>query len=125
MTFDEYKNKALDTAIYPGQGSSVGLIYAALKMNGEAGEFSEHVGKAIRDDGFLSDPGKLGHFLTNRELTEDRRELLIKELGDVLWYVAAAAEELDVSLNEVAQINIDKLQDRKNRGVLGGSGDKR
>jgi len=48
-----------------------------------------------------------------------------KELGDVLWYVANVASEFNLSLNEVARMNIDKLLSRKERGVLGGSGDNR
>jgi NTP pyrophosphatase (non-canonical NTP hydrolase) len=58
-------------------------------------------------------------------LTPERRELLIKEVGDVLWYLAAAARELGISLGEIAQGNIDKLAARKAAGKLGGSGDNR
>jgi NTP pyrophosphatase (non-canonical NTP hydrolase) len=114
VNFDIYQIAAVDTAIYPGKGTPLGLMYVALKMNGEAGEFAEHVGKAIRDDDF----GPSG-------LTESRRQLLIKEIGDVLWYIAAAATELGIDLDTVAQQNIAKLADRKTRGVLGGSGDNR
>lgn len=114
MTFEEYENKAGETAVYPGSDSPLGLMYVALKMNGEAGEFAEHVGKALRDDG-LGDKG----------LTPERRQLLIKEVGDVLWYLSAAAYELDIDLATVAQINLDKLADRANRGKLSGSGDNR
>src|SRR5690606_29448658 len=99
--------------------------YVALKLNGEAGEVAEHVGKAIRDEGFLNDPGLTGKFLADEEMVASRRDSVIKELGDVLWYIAAAASELGISLDEVAEMNIAKLNDRKERGVLGGSGDNR
>jgi len=50
---------------------------------------------------------------------------LIKELGDVLWYVSAIAHDLGFALSHVADINIGKLQDRLNRNKIGGSGDDR
>lgn len=136
MTYslDEYQNDAFGTAIYPGKGACAGALYCALKLSGEAGEVAEKVGKAIRDDGFLfsedltiardaafeSDP-----WANSKWFTAERRQELIKELGDTLWYVAAMAGELGVSLSHVAAINMEKLRDRQARGVLGGSGDDR
>lgn len=111
MDLDAYQNLAIGTAIYPGRRSFAGLTYVALKMNGEAGEIAEKVGKTIRDD--------------NSVLLPEKREQLIKELGDVLWYVAAAADELSIDLSFVAKVNLAKLADRKARGALGGSGDNR
>jgi NTP pyrophosphatase (non-canonical NTP hydrolase) len=109
MTLNEYQAKALETAIYPNIGKN--LIYPTFKLCGEAGEVAEKMGKAIRDDGGI--------------ITSARREDLIKELGDVQWYLAVIAFELGTTLEEVAQRNVDKLLDRKERGVLGGSGDNR
>ncbi len=118
MTLDEYQQAALTTAIYPGagRGTPPALTYCGLKLNGEAGEFAEHLGKALRDDGW-------GYRVPS--LTIDRHAKLIKELGDVLWYVAAAAHELGLDLSTVAQANIDKLASRAERGQLQGSGDDR
>jgi len=116
MTFEEYETNALSTAIYPGQGYPIGLMYVGLKMNGEAGEFAEHVGKAMRDDSY----GTFG-----LSLTDDRRDKLIKEVGDVLWYLAAAAKELRTDLSTIARVNNEKLAKRKAEGKLGGSGDDR
>jgi NTP pyrophosphatase (non-canonical NTP hydrolase) len=121
QTFAEYEEAALSTAIYPGQGSSLGLMYVALKGAGEAGEFAEHVGKAIRDDGY----GHVDEDFDPIPLTSERVALLRKEIGDQLWYLAAKARELGTTLGEIAGDNIVKLQDRKDRGVLGGSGDNR
>ncbi len=113
MTFDDYDIKAKATAIYPHSGYDtrteklIGLMYCTIKLNGEAGEFAEGVGKAMRDDDF------------------ERRNKLILELGDILWYVAAAARELGSDLDTVAFMNLSKLQSRKERGQLQGSGDLR
>lgn len=126
-SIDAYAECARKTAIYPGQYTPVGLAYAALKLNGEAGELAEHVGKAMRDDGFVID---VFQFNANQmaeyaELTAARRELIIKEIGDVLWYLAALSQELGTSLQCVASANLTKLLDRQERAKLSGSGDER
>lgn len=115
LELNEYQEYARDTAAYPDKDRLGGLMYCALKLNGEAGEVAEHIGKALRDDAL----GQQGY------LTHNRRELVIKELGDVLWYVAMLCDEIDVDLETVAKLNLKKLADRKARGVLGGSGDNR
>jgi NTP pyrophosphatase (non-canonical NTP hydrolase) len=111
----EYADAASRTAVYPKValqgGQPTGLIYSAMGLAGEAGEVAEQVKKFMRDDGGT--------------LREERRQKLIRELGDVLWYVAAVASDLGVSLDEVAEANIAKLASRQERGVLGGSGDDR
>lgn len=109
MNLNEYQNAAGLTAIYPSE-HLMGLIYTTLGLNGEAGEIAEKVKKLLRD---------------GKTLTEEHRQDLILELGDVLWYVANAAKELDVSLEEVATQNIAKLDSRSKRNMLGGSGDNR
>lgn len=125
---DAYQQVATHSAIYPGQGTPLGLVYVALKMNGEAGEFAEHVGKAMRDDDLMraqlvnsDDSGGTAM----QALTSERRALLIKEIGDVLWYLSAACNELGISLSHAAETNIDKLYDRGQRNALSGSGDER
>lgn len=113
LTLLQYQLAAHNTAIYPqvGSGGPLALTYLFLKLNGEAGEAGEKYAKIIRDK-------------NGKGTLEDREEIL-KELGDVLWYVAMLADELDESLEEVAKRNIAKLADRQARGVLGGSGDNR
>jgi NTP pyrophosphatase (non-canonical NTP hydrolase) len=128
---DEYQRLATRSAIYPGQGTPLGLAYVALKLNGEAGEFAEHVGKAMRDDNFMPvreseyDMRSFTDASLDGELTPSRRELLIKEIGDVLWYLSAACNELGISLSDAAVTNLRKLADRSERGKLQGSGDER
>lgn len=108
MDFNEYQERAKETAIYP---LDRGLEYVTLGLVSEAGEFAGKVKKIIRDDG--------------GEITYERHEELAAELGDVLWYVAQTATEVGLSLSEVAQGNLHKLSSRAERGVIGGSGDNR
>lgn len=90
---------------------SPGFIEKVLGLTGEAGEAADKIKKIIRDkDGVASE--------------EDRAEI-VKELGDVLWYVASLARYLDAPLSDVAKGNIDKLESRLQRNKLHGSGDNR
>lgn len=112
ITFDEYQALTESTAIYPeaGSGSELALAYAALGL-GESGEVQGKIKKIIRDDGGI--------------VTTAKRTEIKKELGDILWYVGRVARELNLSLSDVAADNLIKLLDRKERDVLGGSGDNR
>lgn len=111
LTFDEYQALASETAIYPSRGSITGVAYTALGLNGEAGEVAEVVKKTIRDNNGVFDT--------------ERRSLLEKEIGDVLWYLSETASQVGLSLGDIAAANYKKLQDRMERGVLRGSGDNR
>lgn len=123
-----YQDVATKSAFYPGQGTALGLAYCALKLNGEAGELAEHVGKAMRDDELMLSIGFNGNsapMFVAGELSPTRHALLIKEVGDVLWYVTALCNELGVTLDDVAETNVRKLFDRGERDALQGSGDER
>lgn len=111
MNFDDYQEKTEETAIYPGSGELLGLIYATLGLASESGEIAGKVKKIIRDD--------------NGVISKEKSEALADEVGDVIWYVARLAEELNHRLDGIAQRNLDKLNSRKDRGVIGGSGDNR
>lgn len=118
-TFQEYQTLVGSFAAYPtlyalNEDSTykpVPWIYPALGLPGEVGEICEKLKKVLRDD--------------NCELSEEKRTLIKKELGDILWYVATLCRELEINLEDVATTNIIKLQDRKERDRLGGSGDER
>ncbi len=113
MTFDEYQKAAITTDAYGGKGDflSIAFINKILGLVGESGEVAEKVKKLQRNqNGVISE--------------EDRRELL-KELGDVLWYLSAIAHYLKKPLSKVASDNLDKLFDRKNRDVIKSKGDNR
>ncbi len=108
MKVNEYQAAALTTAVYPEDKR---IIYPALGMCGEAGEVADKVKKVIRDNA--------------QNFTADKKLEIAKEIGDVLWYCAVLSHDIGFTLEEVAQMNIDKLQSRKERGMLGGSGDNR
>ncbi len=109
MGLDEYQKQAMSTAVYPNIGSNP--TYPTLGLCGESGELAEKMKKAIRDDGGI--------------ISDARKTEMIKELGDVMWYIAALANELGVSMATVAKLNVEKLASRKQRDVLKGSGDNR
>ena len=108
LTFKEYQTQAITTKIYP---EGLAIPYVTLGLMGEAGEVAEKVKKVIRDQ--------------NGFFTKEKKEELGKEIGDVLWYCAALADELGLQIGDIAQGNIDKLEKRKSEGKLGGSGDNR
>jgi NTP pyrophosphatase (non-canonical NTP hydrolase) len=108
MDLSQYQRESRRTAEYPREAW---LAYPALGLAGEAGEVAEHAKKAIRDDA-----GKV---------SDERRAAMSKELGDVLWYVAQLATELNLDLDQIANQNLEKLFSRQARGVLSGSGDDR
>lgn len=112
MNFNEYQRRAADTAIYPhaGQKDIVALSYLGLGL-GEAGEVQGKIKKILRD--------------SNGVIKDHHRIQIAKELGDLQWYVSQIASEIGISLDVIAIQNLSKLADRKDRGVLEGSGDER
>lgn len=110
MTLDEYQKKALTTVI-ASDSEFRDLLHWVLGINGEAGEIAEKVKKIIRDKGGV--------------VSEQDKQDMAREVGDVLWYLAVFAHHLGVPFETVAQQNLDKLQSRQARGVLQGSGDNR
>ena len=108
MNANSYQQWTLSTAIYPGAGTGndAELSYLGLGLNGEAGEVADKIKKHLRD-GKLDVGG------------------VIYELGDVCWYVARLAESFGYQFEDVLEINHSKLESRKTRNVLTGSGDAR
>lgn len=109
MDFNDYQTKSRKTASYPAIGHPV--IYPTLGLANEAGEVAGKIKKVFRDK--------------NGEINEETRQALKAELGDVLWYIAQVATELNLSLDEIAEHNIGKLYDRLERGKIKGEGDDR
>jgi NTP pyrophosphatase (non-canonical NTP hydrolase) len=107
-SMNRFQDAALRSKVY-GAGSTI--IYPTLKLSGEAGEVAEKVGKVLRDnDGVF---------------TDELKASIASEIGDVLWYCAALAEDLGFNLDDIANNNIKKLKSRQKRGVIHGSGDNR
>ena len=109
MDFDNYQIEARRTAIYPDKDKN--FVYPTLGLVGESGEVAEKIKKVLRD--------KNGTFDYESKLA------LKKELGDVLWYLSNLCDELEFSLSDVAQANLEKLNLRLSRGKISGSGDDR
>lgn len=109
MNFGEYQVAAGRTALYP-KGEH-GWVYPALGLANEAGEVAGKLKKVLRDN--------------NGVVDAERKETIAAELGDVLWYVAQVATELDLEMDAIAAANIAKLASRAERGALKGDGDKR
>ena len=108
MHFNYYQKESKKTAIYDPDKK---LEYLFLGICGETGELAEKAKKIIRDK--------------HGEITNDDRESYKKELGDVLWYISQITSELNLSLEDVAKTNLEKLFSRMKRGKIKGSGDNR
>ena len=106
ITASAYQAQAKETAIFP---PSTALEYLTLGLVGEAGEIANKIKKVVRD--------KIPAANWQKDIPS--------EIGDVLWYCAMLADYLDCDLGKIMENNIEKLQSRKKRGVIGGSGDNR
>lgn len=122
ITFDEYQVEAEKTAIYlnkvkkifpnlpKGVYKILGLAYVGNGL-GEVGEIQGKIKKIIRDSGGI--------------VSDEAKGEIMKEIGDVLWYIAAICKELGLNMGGIAEMNLKKLASRQERGVLEGSGDNR
>lgn len=110
MTFDEYQKESVKTATFPEIGG-IPYLYPLLGLAEEAGELLGKFKKLYRDAGGV--------------MTDEFKQKVIFESGDTLWYLANLCTVLDISLEDVAKMNLDKLADRKKRNVIHGSGDNR
>lgn len=104
MNFNEYQKWAKSTGIYP---ESAKVIYPAMGLAGETGELLNILKKIIRDQ------------------VDADRDRLVGEIGDILWYLAVLSQDLGIDFDEVVTYNVDKLNGRKARGTLRGSGEER
>ena len=105
---DMYQKVAKQTAIYPREQA---IIYPTLGLTGEAGEVANKVKKIIRDDG--------------NKINESLVQEISAEIGDCLWYISVLADDIGIKLSDIANANLVKLANRKEKGTIHGSGDKR
>ena len=105
---DMYQQVAKQTAIYPREQA---IIYPTLGLTGEAGEVANKVKKIIRDDG--------------NKINESLVQEISAEIGDCLWYISVLAGDIGCKLSDIANANLEKLANRKEKGTLHGSGDTR
>lgn len=129
MELNEYQNKAMETCME----SSNNWSYMFLNLVGEVGELASKVAKEIRKEQVEIRDNEFDWVITSpydprypiaRERAEKMEELQL-EAGDILWQLAGLCEVMGWSLEEVAQMNLDKLASRKERGVIDGNGDNR
>jgi len=102
LNFNVYQAASRKTAVYPDDAK---VIYPAMGLAGEAGEVCNKIKKITRGDVELS------------EIKDD----LAGELGDVLWYVSALCSDMNLRLGDVAKLNLDKLNGRLEKNLLGGT----
>lgn len=109
LRFSDYEERTQSTVKYVGDLERI-LSYLGLGLVGEGGEVAEKIKKFLRDE---------------MEMSDSYRDGMLRELGDVLWYLTRMSVELGSSLEEVAEKNLEKLSSRRERGVISGSGDNR
>ena len=121
MTSNEYQRSAMRTCMESCHNEA----YALSGMQAEVGEIADKVAKWVRKGICRIENNHLVFNTSDENVVDGFRKELAKEIGDVLWFVALMCETLGYTLDEVAQMNIDKLKDRAERNVIDGNGDNR
>jgi NTP pyrophosphatase (non-canonical NTP hydrolase) len=111
MDFNDYQKEAAKTGFYDTDDQTYVMMYLCLGIAGESGEVIEKIKKIIRNDKGL--------------VSEEKKQAIKQEIGDVLWYLSELSRTLDIEFNDVARANITKLSDRAARGVISSEGDTR
>lgn len=133
LSFETFQAKAKKTAIY---NQDARVMYPALGLAGEVGEFIEKAGGITAGvdvllNGVAVCAGKCANQVKkiirddDCECDTSRKHAIGKEIGGVLWYCAAIASDLGLDLGDIAQENLDVLADRQKRGTIQGDGDNR
>jgi len=120
MHVSDYQDIIQKTAIYPKE---IGILYCALGLAGESGEVAEKVKKLYRDNPLVATQFKSPDITS--EGKKEFQAAIIKEIGDVIWYCTALANEFGITLEDILHTNYDKLIARRKTNTLNGSGDNR
>ena len=133
MTLNEYQEKAMSTCM----GTCDNFSYMMLNLVGEVGEFASKVAKGIRkgdleigeageqSNVLLMTSARMENIMNAEMMSNVYKAELMKEAGDILWQLSGLCSVFGWSLEDIAQMNLDKLADRKKRGVIDGNGDNR
>ena len=113
MHFNEYQIATRETDLGTGERHNIKptWLYYVLGVGGETGELLEKIKKHFRDDYGV--------------MTDEKKKEIIKEMGDIQWYLARLADAFGIKFNDVAEENLKKLLSRKKRNKLHGNGDDR
>ena len=126
LTLNEYQDKAMSTCL----PESDNLFYMLANLVGEVGEFASKAGKHMRKGKLhittppRDEEGKILHTQA-WNVSREERQLMLSEIGDILWQTAGLAKVMGVTLEEVAEENLAKLTSRQQRNVIAGDGDER
>ena len=126
LTLNEYQKKAMETCL----PESDNLFYMLANLIGEVGEFASKAGKHMRKGKLhvtTMDRNEEGNILHTQvwNVTAEERQLMLSEIGDILWQTAGLAHVMGISLEDVAEENLLKLSSRQERNLIVGDGDKR
>ena len=119
MTLNDYQDKAIATCL----PSCANEVYAINGLTAEVGEINDKIAKWVRKGIFRIDNNRLTYATADEEVVNEYQEELALEVGDCLWFLALCSRQLGYTLEEVAQMNLDKLAARKAVGTIDGSGD--
>lgn len=121
MELNEYQKQAMTTCTQSSRNES----YMLLNLSAEVGELLAKVAKGIRKEKCVIDGNRLFYRGSPLSETIEYEDGLMAEAGDVLWQLSGFCSVMGWKLEDVAQMNLSKLQSRKERGVIVGDGDKR
>ena len=117
MTLKEYQQQAMTTCLYESNNFS----YLMLNLVGEVGEFASKVAKAIRKGNMCIDEKMQLEYIGGNGIPIE----LKKEAGNNLWQLSGLCTVMGWDLEDIAEMNLEKLASRQVRGKIDGNGDNR
>lgn len=127
MELNEYQHRAMQTCM----PTSDNLLYMLTNLMGEVGEFAGKIAKHVRKGQLFvvtnDNRDEQGNILHSQvmNISSEEKEALAQEAGDIAWQLAGLCHVMGWTLEEICQLNLNKLASRKQRGVIDGNGDER